>query len=104
MPLPILQARAEPSDADLIRLFHRTDAAWTQHLGEGEQLDVGTAYSNPALPTIYNANNVRDAALPPGTTPAQALAEVDAHYAARGTRCAYWILNPSADPAHTRPL
>jgi ribosomal protein S18 acetylase RimI-like enzyme len=37
-------------------------------------------------------------------TPAQAVAEVDAHFAARGTSCAYWILNPSADAAQTRPL
>ena len=104
MPLPILQARAQPSDADLVRLFHRTDAAWTQHLAEAEQIDVGTAYVNPALPNVWNANNVRDAALPPDTTPAQAVAEVEAFYGLRGASCAYWIFNPSADAARTQPL
>ena len=104
MPLPILQVRTEPSDADLVRLFHRTDAAWTQHLADAEQLDAGTAYANAALPGIYNANHVRDAALPAGTIAAQAVAEVDAHYARLGTRCAYWVMNPSAQAAQTRPL
>jgi ribosomal protein S18 acetylase RimI-like enzyme len=104
MALPILNARTEPSDADLIRLFHRTDAAWIGHVSEGEQLEVGTAYTNPALPKIWNANHVRDAALSEGMTPEQAVAEVEAHYAARGTTCAYWVMNPSADPPRTRPL
>jgi ribosomal protein S18 acetylase RimI-like enzyme len=104
MPLPILQVRTEPTDADLVRLFHRTDAAWIQHLAEAEQLDSGTAYANPALPGVWNANHVRDAALAGDMTPARAVAEVVAHYARLGTRCAYWIMNPSADAAQTRPL
>lgn len=104
MALPILNARTQPSDADLVRLFHRTDAAWTQHLAEGEQLDVGTAYTNSQLPNVWNANNVRDAALPEGMTPAEAVAQVEAYYAARGVPCAYWIVNPSADLARTAPL
>ena len=58
MALPNLNARARPSDADLVRLFHRTDAAWTQHLADGEQLEVGTVYANSELPNVWNANNV----------------------------------------------
>jgi GNAT superfamily N-acetyltransferase len=104
MALPILNARTPPSDADLVRLFHRTDAAWIEHAAEATELDVGTAYANPALPNIWNANHVRDAALSAGVTPEQAVAEVSAHYAARGTTCAYWIMNPSADPSQTTPL
>jgi ribosomal protein S18 acetylase RimI-like enzyme len=104
MPLPILNVRNQPTDADLVRLFHRTDAVWVGHLADAEQLDVATAYANPALPGVWNANHVRDAALTGDTPPAEAVAEVDAHFAARGVSCAYWILNPSADSAATRPL
>ena len=105
MALPILNnAPTPPSDADLVRLFHRTDAAWIEHGAEGEPLEVGTAYANSALPSIWNANHVRDASLAVGMTPEQAVAEVTAHYASKGTACAYWIMNPSADAAQTRPL
>jgi len=104
MPLPILNVPNQPTGADLVRLFHRTDAAWVGHLADAEQLDAATAYANPALPDVWNANHVRDAALSGDMTPAQAVAEVNAHFAARGTACAYWILNPSADAAQTRPL
>jgi ribosomal protein S18 acetylase RimI-like enzyme len=104
MALAILNARGQPSDADLVRLFHRTDAAWTQHLADGEQLDVGTAYVNRELPNVWNANNVRDAALADGMSPAEAVAQVQSHYAARGPACAYWIMNPSANVARTAPL
>lgn len=104
MALPILNTRTPPSDVDLVRLFHRTDAARIEHASEAEQLDVGTAYANPALPNIWNANHVRDAALSAGVTPEQAVAEVTAHYASKGTTCAYWIMNPSADASQTTPL
>src|SRR5207244_2787719 len=104
MPLSILRARNDPSDAELVRLFHRTDAAWVRQLAEGEQLEVGTAYANAAMPNVWNANNVRDARLAGGTTPAAAVAEVEAYYAARGTACAYWVMNPSAEAREARPL
>jgi len=104
MPLPILQVRQEPSEADLVRLFHRTESMWVQHLAEGHALEVGTAYVNPGLGSVWDANNVRDAALPEGMSAPSAVAEVDAHYADRGARCAYWVMNPSAPEPQTRPL
>jgi ribosomal protein S18 acetylase RimI-like enzyme len=104
MPLPILQVRHEPTEADLVRLFHRTEAMWIGNLSEAEALEVGTAYCNPDLSSVWDANNVRDAALHAGLTPAAAVAEVEAHYARRGSRCAYWVTNPSADAGQTRPL
>jgi GNAT superfamily N-acetyltransferase len=104
MALPILNALTHPSDEDLVRLFHRTDAAWIEHASVGEQLNVGTAYANPALPNFWNANHVRDAVLPAGMTSERAVAEANAHYASKGTACAYWIMNPSADAAQTGPL
>ncbi len=61
MPLPILHVRQEPSNVDLVRLFHRTESMWVQHLAEGHSLEVGTAYVNPELGSVWDANNVRDA-------------------------------------------
>jgi ribosomal protein S18 acetylase RimI-like enzyme len=104
MPLPILQVRIEPSEADLLRLFHRCDATWIGAVAEGTQLECGTAYTNAALASVWDANTVRDAALPEGMTAAAAVAEVDAHYAGRGVCCAYWVMNPSAPEIQTRPL
>src|SRR4051812_44102813 len=104
MPLPILQVRSEPSEADLVRLFHRCDNTWVSAVAEGTQLECGTAYANAALASVWDANNVRDAALPEGMTAEAAVAEVEAHYSARGSRCAYWVMNPSGPEARTRPL
>jgi len=105
MSLPILQVQQpQATEADLVRLFHRTDALWVQHLAEAEQLPVGTAYLNPSLPNVWDANHVRDAALSDGLTARQAYDDVTAHYAARGVRCAFWVMNPSAPSAQTQPL
>jgi GNAT superfamily N-acetyltransferase len=102
--LPILQVRREVTDVDLVRLFHRADSTWVSAVAEGTQLECGTAYANAALASVWDANNVRDAALPEGMTAAAAVAEVDAHYAGQGVQCAYWVMNPSAPEARTRPL
>src|SRR5258706_15444238 len=104
MPLPILQVRQEPSSADLVRLFHRTESMWVQHLAEGHALEGGKAYTNSELASVWDANNVRDAALPAGMSALSAVVEVEAHYADRGARCAYWVMNPSAPEGQTRPL
>jgi ribosomal protein S18 acetylase RimI-like enzyme len=102
--LPILQVRREVTDSDLLRLFHRANSTWVEAVAEGTLLDCGTAYANAELASVWDANNVRDAALPEGTGPAAAVDEVAAHYAARGSRCAYWVMNPSAPDAQTRGL
>jgi GNAT superfamily N-acetyltransferase len=104
MPLPILQVRSEPTEADLLRLFHRADSNWIAGVADATQLECGTAYANAALGSVWDANNIRDAALPEGMAAAEAVAEVDSHYAGQGVRCAYWVLNPSAPQAQTRPL
>ena len=104
MPLPILQGGREASRDDLVRLFHRTELHWTRHVAEEAPLDVGTAFSNPELSNIWYANRVLDAAVPEGTTPADAAEEVRQHYHARGARCWQFVMNPSAPPARTAPL
>ena len=78
MPLPILQTATDPTPENLVRLFHRTELHWVRHVGEETQLDVGTAFTNAALPNVWTANGVLDAALPEGTTAEQAVEEVRA--------------------------
>lgn len=104
MPLPILQVTHQPGPADLVRLFHKTEAHWTAHLAEPTPLDVGTAYANPDLAAVWDANRVLDAALPDSVTPAEAVAEAEEHFRQAGTRCAAWVLNPAAPAGRTAPL
>lgn len=104
MSLPILHITHEPTREDLIRLFHRTELHWTRHLGEETALDAGTAFVNPELPTVSNANRMLDALLPEDLSPAQAVEQVDEHFRAAGTRCLSWLMNPSAPPGRNAPL
>jgi ribosomal-protein-alanine N-acetyltransferase len=103
MPLPILQASTEPTPENLVRLFHRTELHWVRHVGEETQLDVGTAFTNGALPAVWDANGVLDAALPPGVAPEAAVAEAERHYSQQALRCRQWIMNPSAPASQTLP-
>jgi ribosomal protein S18 acetylase RimI-like enzyme len=104
MPLPILHDVTEPTPQNLVRLFHRTELHWVRHLGEETQLDSGVAFTNAELPGVWDANLVIDAALPQGTSPEAAVAEVDAHFSAAGTRCLQWLMNPSAPAEQVAPL
>lgn len=106
MPLPILQPSRshDASPETLVRLFHRTEMHWVRHLSEETQLDAGTAFTNPEMPRVWDANLVIDAAVPEGTSVEETVAEVDQHFAARGVRCLQWIMNPSAPAERTRPL
>jgi ribosomal protein S18 acetylase RimI-like enzyme len=88
----------------LVRLFHKTEARWNEHLAEPHPLDVGTAYANPELADWAVASHMRDVALPAGMSPAEAVAQVEAHFASVGLRCGCWIMNPSAPEAQNRPL
>lgn len=104
MPLPILQGGRGASRDDLIRLFHRTELLRTRHLAEEAPLDVGTGFSNPALPRVSRANRVLDAALPAGMAPTEAIALVRDHYASQGVACRAILLNPAAPADRTVPL
>jgi ribosomal protein S18 acetylase RimI-like enzyme len=104
MPLPILHTTSEPSTEDLLRFFQRTSQHWTEQIAEGEQLDVGVAYANPALERVWDANHLRDAALPPEISPADAVRQVEESYASRGARCTYWVMSASAPANQTSPL
>lgn len=99
MPLPILSTTSET----LIRLFHKTERHWTQHVAEQTDLTLGSAYSNPELPDVHD-NRMLDASLPAGANLDEALAEVQAHFSSRRARCTNWVLNPSAPPEQTQPL
>jgi N-acetylglutamate synthase-like GNAT family acetyltransferase len=104
MPLPILQAHAEPTPDDLVRLFHRTELHWLRHLGDEAQLDGGVAFTSRELSTVVAANSMIDAALPPGASPSDVVEEVRRHFEEAGTTCQRWLLNPAAPEAQTRPL
>ena len=49
------------SDADLVRLFHRTERVWAEQLGEAEQLDGGYAVCAADLAAFWAANRVLEA-------------------------------------------
>jgi ribosomal-protein-alanine N-acetyltransferase len=104
MPLPILQANASSDPQTLIRLFHKTQHHWTQHLAEEEQLSIGSAFANPDLSRIHNANCILDAAIPQDVSLPNALAEVQSHFASRGLRCLKWVTNPSTPIDQLQPL
>lgn len=104
MPLPVLNSTGDPTDADLVRLFYRTELRWCGHLGETTTLDVGTALHNARVPQVWDANCIFDAFVPPGLTPPQVVAQVGEHYRSVGTRCASWALSPAVPEAQTAPL
>src|SRR6266571_4405104 len=104
MPLPILNSRHDPSQSDLVRLFHKTENLWAEHLATAEALDVGTAYTNPEIAEVWDANTIRDVALPEDLSAEDAFSQVESHYASKGTKCFYWTFNPSAPAQRTQPM
>ena len=104
MSLPILSVTHEPSAADLVRLYHRALLHFTRHLGEETALDAGTAFTNPQLPRVAEANVLLDATVPEGDAADALLREVEAHSGAAGTRCRSVVPNPAAPAARTEPL
>ena len=96
--------RGVPSPQDLLRLFDRTEQHFAAQVGQAAPLEVGTAIFNPAIPLVHDANHVRDVSLPEGMSAAAAYELVEQHYARAGTRCAFWVMNPSAPPQATGPM
>jgi ribosomal protein S18 acetylase RimI-like enzyme len=105
MPLPILQPHADPTSDDLMRYFARTELHWARQVAADETvLDAGVAFTNAQLPRVPDANRMFDVALPDGMTPQNAFAAVEEHFAAAGTRCLSWTMNPAAPSARTAPM
>src|SRR5205814_328108 len=94
----------EPGPTELVRYFHKAQRLWTQHMAEEVELDFGTAFFNPSLSKIVDANCMFDAALPEGTSAQDAMREAETFYAQKGTRCQQWVMNPSAARTQTEPL
>jgi ribosomal protein S18 acetylase RimI-like enzyme len=88
----------------LLRLFDKTEFHLAQQLGDEEWLSAGAAFANVELASVADANHVRQAALPMGVSAEEAVGEVEKYFAARGTRCAYWVMNPAAEEERVRPL
>jgi ribosomal protein S18 acetylase RimI-like enzyme len=104
MPLPILNSRNDPSSADLIRLFYKTETLWVEHVAEGEQLDFGTAYTNPALNEVHEANLIRDVSVPQEISAERVFEEVENYFRAKKVPCYYWSFLPSISPEAARPM
>src|SRR5688500_11890073 len=104
MPLPLLQDPTDPTPETLVRLCHRPALHWVRSRGEETPLDVGAAFTTAALPAVWDANMIKDAAVPPGTSAEDALAEAEAHFAAAGVACRQWVMNPAAPPERVAPL
>src|SRR5262245_45955679 len=104
MPLPILHTTTDSSPQTLVRLFHQTERDYVRHLSEESPLDVGTAFYNAQLRSVFDANCVLDAALPENTSPADAVKEATAYFDSVGSVLRRWIMNPSAPGVTTDPL
>jgi GNAT superfamily N-acetyltransferase len=104
MPLPILTHRPPPGRDDLVRLYQRTELEWVRQAAEQTVLDCGSAFTNPSLSKVYDANCMLEASVAEGSTPQAAVAEAEAHFASRGVRCHKWMLNTALPPERTRPL
>src|SRR5207244_110136 len=104
MPLPVLNARGGATPTDLLRYFARGELHWSRHVAEETQFDFGVALTSPQFPGVIYANRIVDTALPPDVSPAQAFAAAEAHFAAAGTRCQSWVIDPAAPPEKTGPM
>jgi GNAT superfamily N-acetyltransferase len=104
MPLPILHTTSQATPETLIRLFHKTEHHWSEHLGEETQLDAGSAFHNAQFPKVQDANRMFDAAIPENAILDQVFQSVDSHYAAHGLKCLSWVMNPSANESQKTPL
>jgi ribosomal protein S18 acetylase RimI-like enzyme len=104
MSLPILPSHRGVSTEDLIRFYHQTAVEWTRQIAEETLLDCGLAFANAHLNRVRGANQMLEASLADGQSPADAIAEADAHYRCAGTRCYKWVLNPAVPLQRTAPL
>lgn len=104
MSLPILHASNQPTPQTLVRYFLHTERRWSEHVANGVQLDVGTAFANSSLSKVQDANRILDVSLPPQVTPAEAFEIVERHFAERGSRCAQWLMNPSSEARQIEPM
>jgi ribosomal protein S18 acetylase RimI-like enzyme len=104
MPLPILNSPTDPTPDNLVRLYHRAVLHLTRHLGTEAPLDAGTAFTNPDLADVDDANALLEAAIPEGSVVQEVMHEVEEHYRAAGVRCRSVVPNPAAPAARTAPL
>jgi ribosomal protein S18 acetylase RimI-like enzyme len=103
MPLPILSS-SQASPETLIRLYHKTEHHWTQHFAEEKELSVGSAFCNPDLKNVFDANRLLDGALAEGQSPADAVEEVRGYFEPQDARCMRWGMNPSAPSDRVEPF
>lgn len=93
MPLPILPSRPDPSPSDLLRLHAGVFPRWVEHLAEPTSFDWGTAFINPALNRVHDANHVRNARIPEGSSPAEVIQAAADYFRQNHSICHYWHTN-----------
>ena len=105
MSLPILPSHRAVTTEDLVRYFYHAEADWGRQVAvEEATLDCGVAMTNRGLAQVADANQVIDAALPEGVTPAEAVREAEAFFASHRSGQLKWVMNPSAPRERTQPL
>lgn len=102
--LPILKTAFVADQSDLLRFFHKIELEWARALGEETILGCDTVIVNPQLSEICEANSVFDAALAPGVSAEVVFDQVRHHFAASGSACRRWLLNPSVSHDQITPL
>jgi GNAT superfamily N-acetyltransferase len=104
MSLPILPTHPTASAEDLVRFYYRTELQWIRQMAEESPLEAGSAFTNPNLANVGEANLMFDASIAEGATAADAVAEVDQHFRAQKLTCLKWVLNPAVPRERTKPL
>jgi hypothetical protein len=66
-------------------------------LAEEAQLDFGTAFANPNLPDVPEANCLLDVTVPTDVSPGEIVAQAIKFFAERKSRCLRWAINPGDD-------
>lgn len=99
MELPVLPSQPTHGPEVIVRAIARTNAELTDNISHAEDLDCGRAFSNPERPRVWDANCIHQAFIPEGSTAADVMAEVQAHYQQLGRPCYKWFGADSAFPS-----
>lgn len=77
------------NDPDILSPVRRSDRALCEQVSQWESLEFGVAHVNPALPSVADANQLREVWLAEVDGVA-AFARTEAYYAERGITCLAW--------------
>lgn len=93
MELPIAKQSYLPSVESLVRALKRADVVTARMAAEQTELPGALAFTNTQRPCVPMVNFAAEVAVPEGTSAAQVIDTIEAHFAERGTRCGWLIGN-----------